>query len=195
MRRFENELPVSILKMIIKEIDKQATEENISWTDDEVYDDTILGLIDTSLKKFGIMDINWEDYGFFWKLYQDNHNFNGEGDITIPKMMVFPVIITVDVRKSSTEKYLHRINTYSKDYVSGFIYNDPHGFDYYDGEFRDEDTYDSESGDWEIYDIGKPSLVESRKPKKVLTESQNRELQDLLIMKKSIEQRIKTLSS
>lgn len=195
MRRFENELPVSILKMIIKEIDKQATEENISWTDDEVYDDTILGLIDTSLKKFGIMDINWEDYGFFWKLYQDNHNFNGEGDITIPKMMVFPVIITVDVRKSSTEKYLHRINTYSKDYVSGFIYNDPHGFDYYDGEFRDEDTYDSESGEWEIYDIGKPSLVESRKPKKVLTESQNRELQDLLIMKKSIEQRIKTLSS
>lgn len=195
MRRFENELPVSILKMIIKEIDKQATEENISWTDDEVYDDTILGLIDTSLKKFGIMDINWEDYGFFWKLYQDNHNFNGEGDITIPKMMVFPVMITVDVRKSSTEKYLHRINTYSKDYVSGFIYNDPHGFDYYDGEFRDEDTYDSESGEWEIYDIGKPSLVESRKPKKVLTESQNRELQDLLIMKKSIEQRIKTLSS
>lgn len=195
MRRFENELPVSILKMIIKEIDKQATEENISWTDDEVYDDTILGLIDTSLKKFGIMDINWEDYGFFWKLYQDNHNFNGEGDITVPKMMVFPVIITVDVRKSATEKYLHRINTYSKDYVSGFIYNDPHGFDYYDGEFRDEDTYDSESGDWEIYDIGKPSLVESRRSKKVLTESQNRELQDLLIMKKSIEQRIKTLSS
>jgi hypothetical protein len=181
--------------MIIKEIDKQATEENISWTDDEVYDDTILGLIDTSLKKFGIMDINWEDYGFFWKLYQDNHNFNGEGDITVPKMMVFPVMISVDVRKSSTEKYLHRINTYSKDYVAGFIYNDPHGFDYYEGEFRDEDTYDSESGDWEIYDIGKPVLFESRKLKKVLTESQNRELQDLLIMKKSIEQRIKTLSS
>jgi hypothetical protein len=195
MRRFENELPVSVLKMIIKEIDKHATEENISWTDDEVYDDTILGLIDSALKKFGITDIDWEDYGFFWKLYQDNHNFNGEGDITVPKMMVFPVMITVDVRKSTTEKYIHHINTYSKDYVSGFIYNDPHGFDYYDGEFRDEDIYDSESGDWEIYDIGKPTLFESRKPKKVLTESQNRELQDLLIMKKTIEQRIKTLSS
>lgn len=194
MRRFENELPVSVLKMIIKEIDKESTEDNIDWTSDDIYENSILQLIDSSLKKFGITDINWEDYGFFWKLYQENHNFDGEGDITVPKMMEFPVLITVDVRKDTTEKYLHHINTYDKDYVSSFIYNDPDGFDYYDGEFRDEDIYDSESGDWEILDIGTPKLLESKKPKKVLTESQNRELQDLLIMKKSIEKRIKLLS-
>jgi len=195
MRKFENELPVGVLKLIIKEIDKQSTEDNIDWADDEVYDDNILGLIESALKKFGITDFNWEDYGFFWKLYQDNHNFNGEGDITVPKMMEFPVLITVDVKKFSTEKYLHHINTYDEKYVSSFIYNDPNGFDYYDGEFRDDDVYDSESGEWEINHIGTPRLVESKKPKKVLTESQNRELQDLLIMQKSIEKRIKLLSS
>jgi hypothetical protein len=195
MRRFENELPVSVLKMIIKEIDKESAEKNIDWTYDDVYDDNVLNLIDSSLKKFGITDIDWEDYGFFWKLYQDNHNFNGDGDITIPRMMEFPVTIRVDVSKQTTEKYLHSINTYSKDYVSGFIYNDPDGFDYYTGEFIDEDIYDSDTGDWEITHIGKATLVESKRPKKVLTESQNRELQDLLIMKKTIEQRIKTLSS
>jgi hypothetical protein len=195
MRRFENELPVSVLKMIIKEIDKEATEHNIDWTDDEVYDDNILELIDSAIKKFGITDIDWEDYGFFWKLYQDNYNFNGEGDITVPRMMEFPVTITVDVSKQTTEKYLHHIRTYSRDYVNGFIYNDPDGFDYYSGDFIDDDVYDSESGDWEINHVGKPTLVESKRSKKVLTESQNRELQDLLVMQKAIEKRIKLLSS
>ena len=195
MRRFENELPASVLKMIIKEIDKESAEKNIDWTYDDVYDDNILELIDSSLKKFGITDIDWEDYGFFWKLYQDNHNFNGEGDITIPRIMSFPVVVKVNVSKYCVEEYLHNIETYSKDYVNSFVYNDPDGFDYYDGKFLDEDVYDSESGEWEIRNIGNGTLVEAKKPKKVLTESQNRELQDLLIMKKTIEQRIKTLSS
>ena len=78
MRRFENELPKSVLKLIIREIDKQANEENISWTSDEVYSETIKELIDDSIKKFGILDVEFEDYGFFWKLYQYNHNFEGE---------------------------------------------------------------------------------------------------------------------
>lgn len=195
MQRFENELPVSVLKMIIKEIDKEASEENIDWTDDSVYDSRILDLIDNCLKKFGITNINYESYGFFWKLYQENHNFDGNGDIIVPRMMKFPISVKVRVTKYSIETYGHDIYTYDKSYVHSFVYEAPDGFDYYDGDFIDEDTYDSESGDWEISNIGKPQLVESKKTKKVLTESQNRELQDLLIMKKSIEQRIKTLSS
>ena len=37
MQRFENELPKSVLKLIIKEIDKEVNEYDISWTDDDVY--------------------------------------------------------------------------------------------------------------------------------------------------------------
>jgi hypothetical protein len=181
--------------LIIKEIDKEAIKVNIDWTSDDVYGYKILELIDDALKKFGITNINYESYGFFWKLYQDNHNFDGSGDITLPKLMSFPVLIKVNVTKYVVEEYEHKIETYSKDYVSSFIYDDPNGFDYYDGQFIDEDVYDSESGEWEIRSIGNGKLVESKKPKKVLTESQNRELQDLLIMKKTIEERIKTLSS
>jgi hypothetical protein len=195
MQRPEKELPISILKLIIKEIDKEAIKVNIDWTSDDVYGYKILELIDDALKKFGITNINYESYGFFWKLYQDNHNFDGSGDITLPKLMSFPVLIKVNVTKYVVEEYEHKIETYSKDYVSSFIYDDPNGFDYYDGQFIDEDVYDSESGEWEIRSIGNGKLVESKKPKKVLTESQNRELQDLLIMKKTIEERIKTLSS
>lgn len=196
MQRFENELPKSVLKLIIREIDKEATEQNIDWTDDEVYKSEVLDLIDSSIKKFGITNIDYESYGFFWKLYQENHNYNGEGDIIVPKMMVFPVTITVDVRKSSTETYKHSIHTYDKEYVHSFIYDDPNGFDYYEGEYIDEDVYDSESGDWNISKVGKPiSLKEGKKVRRVITESDNKELQDLLTMQKAIEKRIKYLSS
>ena len=196
MQRFENELPKSVLKLIIKEIDKEVSEYDISWTDDDVYKQEILEIIDLSLKKFGITNIDWESYGFFWKLYQNNHNFDGEGDIVVPKMMVFPVDITVNVVKYATEIWSHNIHTYDKEYVSSLIYADPDGFDYYNGDYVGENVYDSESNDWEINEIKGPiSLKEGKKVRRVITESDNKELQDLLIMQKAIEERIKYLSS
>ena len=196
MQRFENELPKSVLKLIIKEIDKEVSEYDISWTDDDVYKQEILEIIDLSLKKFGITNIDWESYGFFWKLYQDNHNFDGEGDIVVPKMMVFPVDITVNVVKYATEIWSHNIHTYDKEYVSSLIYADPDGFDYYNGDYVGENVYDSESNDWEINEIKGPiSLKEGKKVRRVITENDNKELQDLLIMQKAIEERIKYLSS
>ena len=196
MQRFENELPKSVLKLIIKEIDKEVGESDISWTKDDVYESVILEIIDSSIKKFGITDIDWESYGFFWKLYQENHNFDGEGDIVVPKMMVFPVDITVNVVKYATEIWSHNIHTYDKEYVSSLIYADPDGFDYYNGDYVGENVYDSESNDWEINEIKGPiSLKEGKKVRRVITENDNKELQDLLIMQKAIEERIKYLSS
>lgn len=194
MQRFENELPKSVLKLIIKEIDKEVSESDISWTNDDAYSKTITELIDNSIKKFGILDVEFEDYGFFWKLYQDNHNFDGEGDIVVPKMMVFPVDISVNVRKYMTESYLHNIHTYDKEYVNSFIYEGE--FDYYEGKYMNENVYDTYTNDWEIESIGNPvSLKEGKKVRRVITESDNKELQDLLIMQKAIEERIKYLSS
>ena len=196
MQRFENELPKSVLKLIIKEIDKEVGESNISWTKDDVYESDILEIIDSSIKKFGITNIDWESYGFFWKLYQENHNFDGEGDIVVPKMMVFPVDITVNVVKYATEIWSHNIHTYDKEYVSSFIYYSPDGFDYYNGDYVGENVYDSETNDWDINEIKGPiSLKEGKKVRRVITESDNKELQDLLIMQKAIEERIKYLSS
>jgi hypothetical protein len=194
MQRFENELPKSVLKLIIKEIDKEVSESDISWTNDDAYSKTITELIDNSIKKFGITNIDWESYGFFWKLYQDNHDFDGEGDIVVPKMMVFPVDISVNVRKYMTESYLHNIHTYDKEYVNSFIYDSE--FDYYEGKYMNENVYDTYTNDWEIESIGNPvSLKEGKKVRRVITESDNKELQDLLIMQKAIEERIKYLSS
>jgi hypothetical protein len=194
MQRFENELPKSVLKLIIKEIDKEVSESDISWTNDDAYSKTITELIDNSIKKFGITNIDWESYGFFWKLYQDNHDFDGEGDIVVPKMMVFPVDISVNVRKYMTESYLHNIHTYDKEYVNSFIYEGE--FDYYEGKYMNENVYDTYTNDWEIESIGNPvSLKEGKKVRRVITESDNKELQDLLIMQKAIEERIKYLSS
>ena len=196
MQRFENELPKSVLKLIIKEIDKEVGESDISWTKDDVYERVILEIIDSSIKKFGITDIDWESYGFFWKLYQENHNFDGEGDIVVPKMMVFPVDITANVVKYTTEIWSHNIHTYDKEYVNSFIYEGPEGFDYYNGAYVGENVYDSETNDWEINEIKGPiSLKEGKKVRRVITESDSKELQDLLIMQKAIEERINYLSS
>jgi hypothetical protein len=194
MQRFENELPVTVLKMIIQEIDKEADKQNIDWTYDDAYSQKIIKLIKNSVQKFGIINIEYESYGFFWKLYQENHNFDGTGDIVVPKMIKFPIIINVNIVEHSLEKYVHNIFTYDKSYIDSFVGNN-YNFEVYEGKLFDKDVYDVETGDFEIIHTGKPSLVESRKHKKVLTESENRELQNLLTIKRSIEKRIKDLSS
>jgi hypothetical protein len=59
-----------------------------------------------------------------------------------------------------------------------------------------ENVYDTYTNDWEIESIGNPvSLKEGKKVRRVITESDNKELQDLLIMQKAIEERINYLSS
>jgi hypothetical protein len=93
-----------------------------------------------------------------------------------------------------TESYLHNIHTYDKEYVNSFIYEGE--FDYYEGKYMNENVYDTYTNDWEIESIGNPvSLKEGKKVRRVITESDNKELQDLLIMQKAIEERIKYLSS
>ena len=73
--------------------------------------------------------------------------------------------------------------------------NDGNG-DYYNGDYVGENVYDSDTGDWDINEIKGPiSLKEGKKVRRVITESDNKELQDLLIMQKAIEERIKYLSS
>lgn len=55
-------LPESMLRMILSELIK----EGLTYDDCEtIYENNELDTIDTVLKKFGITEIDYEDYGFF----------------------------------------------------------------------------------------------------------------------------------
>jgi len=65
---------------------------------------------------------------------------------------------------------------------------------YYDGEYVDDDTYDSDSGDWEIKNIETTPINESMRNRKVITEEKKRKLHILLKQREYIENEIRKLT-
>jgi hypothetical protein len=148
------------------------------------------------LKKFGITEIDYEDYGFFAMLLIENPNPENN-KLTIPKVKNYTIHFKTIVKKVINEFWELPIKSYNRNYVSDMVYNGD--FSYYDGDMVDDDVSDSETIDWEISDIvlDDTQLNESRNKKNVLLENRNerqKELRELNKLKMIIEQRIRLLT-
>jgi hypothetical protein len=152
--------------------------------------------IDTVLKKFGITDIDYEEYGFFAKLLMENDKSKSD-NLIIPKLKNYTIHFKTTVRKDVSEFWELPIKSYDKVYITDMVYNGD--FSYYDGEMVDDDVVDSETTDWEITDVvlSDKEVNESRNKKNVLLENRNerqKELRELNKLKMIIEQRIRLLT-
>jgi len=186
-------LPESMLRMILSEMIK----EGLTYDDCEtIYESHDMDTIDTVLKKFGITEIDYEDYGFFAMFLMENPNPENN-ELIIPKVKNFTIHFKTTVRKWINEFWELPIKSYNRNYVSDMVYNGD--FSYYDGEMVDDDVSDSETTDWEISDIvlSDTQVNESRNKKNVLLENRSerqKELKELNKLKMVIEQRIKLLT-
>jgi hypothetical protein len=186
-------LPESMLRMILSEMIK----EGLTYDDCEtIYESHDMDTIDTVLKKFGITEIDYEDYGFFAMLLIENPNPENN-KLTIPKVKNYTIHFKTIVKKVINEFWELPIKSYNRNYVSDMVYNGD--FSYYDGDMVDDDVSDSETIDWEISDIvlDDTQLNESRNKKNVLLENRNerqKELRELNKLKMIIEQRIRLLT-
>ena len=193
--RLENprKLPESMLKMILSEMIK----EGLTYDDCEtIYESSDMDTIDTVLKKFGITDIDYEEYGFFAKLLMENDKSKSD-NLIIPKLKNYTIHFKTTVRKDVSEFWELPIKSYDKVYITDMVYNGD--FSYYDGEMVDDDVVDSETTDWEITDVvlSDKEVNESRNKKNVLLENRNerqKELRELNKLKMIIEQRIRLLT-
>jgi len=180
------------LKYIIKNLEKEYGDTRPVDTD--VYEkDDIRDSIDSLLKMFGVYIEEHYEYGFYWLLYLNNRHKKDNEGLEIPKKHRLAFYIDVDVTKYSTESYRNVTYTYStrNSFNQDMIYSD-NEFDFFSGEYIDDNIYDSETGEWNLvsyeYDIN-----ESVKSENTLSESKEEELKKLVKLRREIDMKIKKL--
>ena len=183
-----------MLKMIIEEMKK----EGITYDDCETMYEyhSVIDKLTSLLKKFGITDVDYEDYGFFGTLLMENEDSKTD-KLKIPKLNKYIAHFKTIVTKHVTEYWELGVKAYRRNFVSDMIYNGD--FSYYDGEFIDDDVTDSDTHDWEITDIvlQDRKLKESFDKKNKLSDEKKvkEELRRLNRMKLVIEERINLLQN
>lgn len=192
-------LPEVMLRMILQEMIKEGITEDDCQSIYESSSD--LDEISSVLKKFGITDIDYDDYGFFAKLLIENiNNLKNDTPLIRPKLNVYKVHFKTIVRKFVNEYWELEVDSYDRSYITDMVYNGD--FSYYDGEMVDDDVTDSETDDWEITDIvltekKSTRLKESVNSKNILLENRDerqKELRELNKLKMIIERRIQLLT-
>lgn len=188
-------LPKKVLIYIIKKLKKEYNGTSYGDPSDVYEFSDIQDEIDSLLKPFGV-SINYHyEYGFFWLLYLYNKDKDEKEDLIKPVKSKLTFYVDVDIRKYGTETYSQEMYTYSNN--DGFNLSMIHSDDewnYYDGEFVDDDIYDSEAGEWEIKKLNTVPLNESARNRKVITEDKKRKLEILLRRKNYIENEIRKLT-
>jgi len=188
-------LPKKALKYIIKKLKEEYNGTSYGDPSDVYETRDVWDVIDSLVKPFGV-SINYHyEYGFFWLLYLYNKDKDESEDLLIPVKKKLTFNVNVDVRKYTTEFYAHQGYTYSdnKGFILSMIHSDD-DWSYYDGEYVDDDTYDSDSGDWEIKNIETTPINESMRNRKVITEEKKRKLHILLKQREYIENEIRKLT-
>lgn len=188
-RDLSKKYPPKMLRLIIKELLKEMGEEIFY----NPYEYNISNQIEAVLIRFGITNIESEDFGFWSLLVRLNKDKGPHQELQIPTLKHFRVLIEQRVVRYATEIYAHDIASYDESYVKSQIYDDPN-FSPYNGDYIDTEHSDSDSGDWDISDI---TLEESQKKRKTINEnsnSKNREILRLKKMKTIIEERLRLLS-
>jgi len=185
-------LPKKALKYIIKSLEGEYGDTRPVDTD--VYENRqIRSSIDILMKMFGFDILEHYQYGFYWILYLKNRNKKDNEELEIPKKHELTYYVDADVTKFVTESWKGKTYTYStKDSFNKDMMYSNDDWSYYDDEFLDDDTYDSESGDWNLvsyeYDIN-----ESVKSKNTLSESKKLQLENLIKLRNELDKKIKNL--
>ena len=185
-------LPKKALKYIIKSLEGEYGDTRPVDTD--VYENRqIRSSIDILMKMFGFDISEHYQYGFYWILYLKNRNKKDNEELEIPKKHELTYYVDADVTKFVTESWKGKTYTYStKDSFNKDMMYSNDDWTYYDDEFLDDDTYDSESGDWNIvsyeYDIN-----ESVKSKNTLSEIKKLQLENLIKLRNELDKKIKNL--
>jgi hypothetical protein len=193
--KIEN-LPKKVLNYIIKKLKKEYDDTSFNDIHDVYEHRSVMGDIDSIVKPFGIkIDYHYQ-FGFFWLLYLNNKDKEEGEELVLPVKRKLTFDVDVDVRKYATETYTNEMFTYSDNggYNQSMIHSDDN-WSYYDGEFIDDDVYDSESNDWEIKHLLISPLNESVRKRKIITEDKKRKLEILLKQKEYIENEIRKITT
>jgi len=132
------------------EIDKEVLLDYIqSSQEDKEWDENLAKSI---LRTYNI-GVDSQTLGFFKQLYDINTNVNYEPvdqveKIIMPKLKKFKINYSVQMNKYGREYWEQIVSAWTEDEINQRL--DDGYLNWYDGEFTDDDYYDSDSGDVDV---------------------------------------------
>ena len=153
MRDLSTQFTDKMLRKLLVQLEDVFTEEFNGYDIHSRYEESQCDAIDGIVKYYGLHDLEWEEYGFFFQLMELNPDYRDENkQIKVPKLGMYDVYYESEERQWVTYTYKHRVYGYGKDMVRDQLDNYL-DFEYYDGQIINESVDDSEVVDGRIIDV------------------------------------------
>jgi len=185
------ELLIRILKKIYKDFDAMGVDVTDNSDNPYLNQDVwnyFENICDTYFKNSNDSD---KDIGFLWELARLNNDVEGN-NLMFPKLIAATVETKAFVYNRVTEFWKSIIENYSEELIQSYVYDGD--FNWYDGSYDDEETTDSETVDHETK-ITDWEINESKQKNKVIKENNSKEINDLKILRKKIDNRLNELNA
>jgi hypothetical protein len=153
MRDLSTQFTDKMLRKVLSQLESEFMDEFGGYSIHSRYEDDQCEAIDSIVRYYGLHDLEWEEYGFFFKLMELNPDYMDENkQIKVPKLGVYDVYYDSEERQWVTYTYKHRVYGYGRDMVKDQLDNST-DFNYYDGQIINESVDDSEVVNGRIMDV------------------------------------------
>jgi hypothetical protein len=147
-----------ILKIIFKQLNEVFNKDG-GYSIHSRYEDFYCDIIDDVVKYYGLNDLDWHEYGFFFELIEMNTNYENENELQVPTLKSYNVFHDVTERQYIDFVYRNQVYSYGdestiKGFISSQLNNDDE-FSIYDGDIINEDIVDSDEIEISLYDVKK----------------------------------------
>ena len=153
MRDLSTQFTDKMLRKLLVQLESEFMDEFGGYSIRSRYEEDQCGVIDDIVKYYGLHDLEWEEYGFFFQLMELNPDYEDESKpIKVPKLGIYDVYYDSEERQWVTYTYKHRVYGYGKDMVRDQL-NNSSDFEYYDGQIINESVDGSDVIDGRIEHI------------------------------------------
>jgi len=153
MRDLSTQFTDKMLRKLLAQLEDAFIEDFNGYSIHSRYEEDQCDTIDGIVKYYGLHDLEWEEYGFFFQLMELNPDYRDENkQIKVPKLGMYDVYYDSEERQWVTYTYQVRVYGYGKDMIKDQC-NNSSDFSYYDGKIVREDINDSEVTSGEIVDV------------------------------------------
>jgi hypothetical protein len=155
MRDLSKQFSDKMLRSVLKQLEDAFHYEYNGYNMHNRYEEGYCEIVDDVVKYYGLHDMEWEEYGFFFELIELNPNYQNEENIKVPKLGEFFVYHEVSERQYIDYTYRSKVYSYGGDSMIRDQVNNDENFYYYDGAIVSEEVYDSDVIETRISDIQK----------------------------------------
>jgi hypothetical protein len=153
MRDLSKQFSDKMLRTVLKQLEDAFHYEYNGYSIHQRYEEGYCDVVDSVVKYYGLHDMEWEEYGFFFELIELNPNYQNEETINVPKLGEFFVYHDVSERQYIEYTYRSKVYSYGGKGMIRDQLNNMEDFSYYDGEIVNEEVYDSDTIESRLSDV------------------------------------------